>query len=38
MKDLIYDKEYRFLRRPKEGWQESLREKLNSMGFALRKF
>ena len=33
MKDLITDKEYRFLERPKEGWETSLRTKLNELGF-----
>lgn len=35
MKDLIYDSEYRFLERPKEGWQNALRSKLEEMGFDL---
>jgi hypothetical protein len=35
MKDLIYDSEYRFLERPKEGWANALRSKLEEMGFDL---
>jgi hypothetical protein len=35
MKDLIYDSEYRFLERPKEGWEIALRSKLEEMGFDL---
>ena len=35
MKSLIYDSEYRFLERPKEGWESLLRAKINEMGFDL---
>ena len=35
MEDLIYDSEYRFLERPKEGWKIALRSKLEEMGFDL---
>jgi len=35
MKDLIYDREYRFLERPKVGWEIALKSKLNEMGFDL---
>ena len=35
MKDLITDKDYRFLERPKEGWETALRSKLNELGFEL---
>ena len=35
MKALIYDSEYHFLERPKEGWEFALRSKLNILGFDL---
>ena len=35
MKALIYDDDYRFLERPKEGWEHALRAKLNDMGYDL---
>ena len=35
IKDLITDKEYRFLEVPKDGWESSLRSKLNEFGFEL---
>jgi len=35
MKDLITDKDYRFLEQPKEGWETALRSKLNELGFEL---
>ena len=35
MRALIYDDEYRFLERPKEGWEPALRSKLNEMGLDL---
>ena len=35
MADLIYDITYRFLEKPKEGWEVSLRDKLAEMGFNL---
>jgi hypothetical protein len=35
MKDLLFNKDYWFLNRPKEGWEQALRNKLNEMGFDL---
>jgi len=35
MKDLISDAKYRFIERPKEGWEIALRIKLNELGFEL---
>jgi hypothetical protein len=35
MKNLITDKDYRFLEKPKEGWENALRSKLNELGFEL---
>ncbi len=32
MKDLLYNSDYKFLTKPKEGWEDELKLKLNSFG------